>query len=239
MYCILKKSSNIHKWATPLMKGKLNMRNKKLVLTLTQTSLLAAIIVIMSFTPLGYIPLVVVKATILQVPVIIGSILLGPKIGAVLGGVFGLTSVLQNTIAPTSALSFLFTPFAPSPFGIWGGWQSLIIAIVPRILVGIIPYFVCKWISKLFQNSKAKHTLSLSISAIAGALVNTLFVMGFAGLFFTEKIGDAVTLPAGGVMGFILTVIFTNGIAEMIVSAVIVTAVLSIKPILKMNERQI
>jgi len=107
------------------MKGKLNMRNKKLVLTLTQTSLLAAIIVIMSFTPLGYIPLVVVKATILQVPVIIGSILLGPKIGAVLGGVFGLTSVLQNTIAPTSALSFLFTPFAPSPFGIWGGMAEL------------------------------------------------------------------------------------------------------------------
>lgn len=124
MYCILKKSSNIHKWATPLMKGKLNMRNKKLVLTLTQTSLLAAIIVIMSFTPLGYIPLVVVKATILQVPVIIGSILLGPKIGAVLGGVFGLTSVLQNTIAPTSALSFLFTPFAPSPFGIWGDGRA-------------------------------------------------------------------------------------------------------------------
>lgn len=106
------------------MKGKLNMRNKKLVLTLTQTSLLAAIIVIMSFTPLGYIPLVVVKATILQVPVIIGSILLGPKIGAVLGGVFGLTSVLQNTIAPTSALSFLFTPFAPSPFGIWGDGRA-------------------------------------------------------------------------------------------------------------------
>ena len=213
------------------------MKNRKLVLTLTQTALLAAIIVIMSFTPLGFIPLIVIKATILQVPVIIGSILLGPKIGAFLGGVFGLTSILQNTIAPT-ILSFLFSPFAPSTAGVWGGWQSLVIALVPRILIGIVPYFVFNGLQKAIKNSRLKRSFSLSIAGIAGAFTNTALVMGLAGAFFTEKFAQAKDIPVSGVVGAILGVVFTNGVAEMIVSAMLVTAILSIKPIWQLNERQ-
>ncbi len=75
-----------------------NNKTFKLVLT----SLFAAIIVIMAFTPLGYIPLVVINATIIHIPVILGSLFCGPKHGAVLGFLFGFTSFIKNTVTPAS-----------------------------------------------------------------------------------------------------------------------------------------
>ena len=63
---------------------------------MVQLSLMAAIVVLLSFVPfLGYIPLVVIKATTVHIPVILGAILLGPKAGGILGGVFGITSVIN------------------------------------------------------------------------------------------------------------------------------------------------
>ena len=59
---------------------------------------------------LGYIPLGFTRATIIHIPVIIGSIILGPKYGAFLGFIFGLTSLVNNTFNPT-VTSFVFTPF--------------------------------------------------------------------------------------------------------------------------------
>ncbi len=78
---------------------------------LVQLSLFVAIIVLMAVVPfLGYIPLGFTRATIIHIPVIIGSIILGPKYGAFLGFIFGLTSLVNNTFNPT-VTSFVFTPF--------------------------------------------------------------------------------------------------------------------------------
>ena len=67
---------------------------------LVQVSLLIAIMVVMAMVPfLGYIPLTpTIRATTIHIPVIIGAILLGPRVGALLGFVFGLTSLITNTI---------------------------------------------------------------------------------------------------------------------------------------------
>lgn len=59
------------------------MRNSK-TNELVLTGLFTAIIIIMAFTPLGYIPLVVINATIIHIPVILGSLFCGPKKGAFL-----------------------------------------------------------------------------------------------------------------------------------------------------------
>ena len=64
--------------------------------------LFIAIILVLAFTPLGMIQLPLIKATILHVPVIIGSVLFGPKKGAVLGFLFGLCSFVSNTFTPTA-----------------------------------------------------------------------------------------------------------------------------------------
>ena len=87
------------------------MKQNSSALGLVQAALFSALIILLAFTPfLGYIPLGFTRATIIHIPVIIGSILLGPKQGAVLGLVFGLTSLVNNTVNPT-ATSFVFSPF--------------------------------------------------------------------------------------------------------------------------------
>lgn len=80
--------------------SKLNSKSEK-TLGLVQLALFSSIIFIMAFTPyLGYIPLGFMNATIIHIPVILGSLYLGPKKGAILGSVFGFTSLLNNTINP-------------------------------------------------------------------------------------------------------------------------------------------
>ena len=85
--------------------------NRRQIRSMVQTAIFGAIIVIMAFTPfLGYIPLGFTRATIIHIPVILASLLLGPKKGAGLGFLFGLTSFNNNTMNHTVS-SFFFTPF--------------------------------------------------------------------------------------------------------------------------------
>ena len=101
------------------------------------TAMFVAIILAMSFVPyLGYIPLGFMNATIIHIPVIIGAILLGPARGAFLGGIFGLTSMINNTFNP-NLTSFVFSPFY-SLGNVHGNFKSLMICFVPRILIGVV-----------------------------------------------------------------------------------------------------
>ena len=85
------------------------MRNNKTA-ELVLTALFAAIIIIMAFTPLGYIPLVVFTPTIVYVPYILVALFCGPKKGGFVGFIFGLTSFIKNTVMPTSLSAFVFSP---------------------------------------------------------------------------------------------------------------------------------
>ena len=68
-------------------------------ISMVQVAIFGAIICIMAFTPfLGYIPLGFTRATIIHIPVIIASLLMGPKKGGALGFLFGLTSFINNTV---------------------------------------------------------------------------------------------------------------------------------------------
>lgn len=135
---------------------------------LVLTALFTAIIVIMAFTPLGYIPLGIINATIIHIPVILGAIFCGPKKGAFLGFVFGLTSFIKNTIMPTSLSAFVFSPIlASSMVGVSGVFKSTVICFVPRILVGVIPYFVYKGIVKLVSGEREKTAKRVCNAAIS------------------------------------------------------------------------
>ena len=84
---------------------------------MVSVALMAAIVVLLANTPLGLIPLPIIKATTTHIPVIVGAILLGPLAGGILGGVFGICSMINNTIAP-AVLSFAFSPvMAEGPVG--------------------------------------------------------------------------------------------------------------------------
>lgn len=84
------------------------------VQSLAVLAMFTAILFLLTFTPIGMIDLPIIKATVLHVPVIIGALLLGPKKGAFLGGMFGLASLLKNTLVPNLS-SFAFSPLIPVP----------------------------------------------------------------------------------------------------------------------------
>lgn len=206
------------------MNRKSKRDSKSQTLGMVQTAFFAALIIIMAFTPfLGYIPLGFTRATIIHIPVIIGSILLGAKSGAILGAVFGLTSFINNTMNP-NVTSFVFTPFY-SVGDVHGGIGSVIICFVPRILVGIIPYFVFRGLYKVLKQKKSGMTIALGAAGLAGSLTNTLLVMNLIYIFFGDAYAAAKGVAENAAYSVILSIIGMNGVPEAIVAAVIVAAV--------------
>lgn len=188
-------------------------------------AMFTGIIFLLTFTPLGLIDLPVIKATILHVPVIIGSILLGPKKGAFLGGMFGLSSMIKNTLVPGLS-SFVFSPFIPVPGLDRGSPWALFICFVPRILVGVTPWLVYTLLKKLTgRRGGGVRAGSMALAAVVGAFTNTALVMGAIGLVFTEAYAAAQNIPVEAVLGFILSIVAANGVPEAIVAAVITPAV--------------
>lgn len=193
--------------------------NRQNTRSMVQTAIFGAIIIIMAFTPfLGYIPLGFTRATIIHIPVILASLLLGPKKGAALGFLFGLTSFINNTMNPTIT-SFVFTPFY-NLGEFEGGFGSVIICFLPRILVGVLPYYIYKLIKKI--DKKPVSSWGLIISGVAGSMVNTLLVMNLIFMFFREDYAAANGVTVKVVYGFILSIITINGVPEAIVAGVLV-----------------
>jgi uncharacterized membrane protein len=182
----------------------------------------AAIIFILAFTPFGFIQLPFIKATIIHIPVIIGSILLGAKCGGVLGFLFGLASLINNTMTPV-ALSFVFSPLIPIPATGHGSPLALIVCFVPRILVGILPWFVYSSLKKLLKNRF--EIVSLTLAGVVGSLTNTLLVMHLIYLLFKDSYAVARNIALDAVYNVILGIIAVNGIPEAIAAGVITAAV--------------
>lgn len=200
----------------------ITMKNKAEIRGLVLTALFSAIIIIMAFTPLGYIPLGVINATIIQIPVIIGSLFCGPKQGMFLGFLFGFTSFLKNTFMPATLSAFVFSPvLAAGMFGAKGIVYSTFICFVPRILVGVLPYFVYKGIKKF---SKWKM-LNLVVTGVVGAFTNTLLVMGAIYVLYKDAYAVAQGIDPTAVLGVIGGIIGVNGVIEAVLSGVIVSAV--------------
>lgn len=210
--------------------------NGKKSLQTAQLALFSSLIILLAFIPgIGYIPLGVTRATIIHVPVIIGSIVLGPKMGAVLGGVFGLTSLISNTLTPT-VTSFVFTPFFEGA-GLGGNPLSLVICFVPRILVGVVPYFVYKGVIKLLNKIKGKETVSLITAGICGAMTNTILVMGMIYLFFGESYAKAKEISYDALLGVILGIIGVNGVLEAITAAALTCVICKVLFKIKKKHR--
>lgn len=207
-------------------------KNKKFQ-NFSRLSFFIAIMTIMWLVPfLGYIPLGFTRATIIHIPVIIGSIMLGPKSGIVLGLFFGLTSFITNTIQPTIT-SFVFTPFY-SIADFDGGFLSLVVCFVPRILVGIVPWFSYHFLLRFFKKSKNSF-MPFFISGIVGSITNTLLVVSFIWMFFGKDYAIANNIILESLGGFLLSLIAINGIPEMIVAGFL-TANLGVVLINKFNK---
>ena len=115
----------------------------------------------------------------------------------------GVISVVTNTVVllPTS---YLFSPFVEN-----GSINSLIIAMVPRILIGITPYFVYKWM---------KNKPGLVLAGAVGSMTNTIFVLGGIFILFSSVYN-------GDIRAMLALVLSANSISEMIISALLTVAI--------------
>lgn len=186
---------------------------------MVSVALMAAIVIVLANTPLGMIQLPIIKATTVHIPVIIGAILLGPTAGAILGGVFGVCSLISNTMAP-SLLSFAFSPFL-STSGIPGALKAIWISVGCRILIGI----VAGWLWILLKRIKWNQMISLAITGFVGSMVNTVAVMGSIYLLFAQQYAEAKEVAVTAVWGLIMGTVTASGIPEAIAAAILVAVV--------------
>ena len=142
----------------------------KLLMKMIQMALLSAIIVVMAYTPIGFLKIGIVEITFITIPVIVGAIVIGPLAGAFLGAVFGTVSFIQ---------CFGMSPFGAAMLGI-SPVNAFLVCVPTRILMGLL----CALIFKAMNRSKKAGIISVSVSSISGALLNTVFFVGTFILLF-------------------------------------------------------
>ena len=177
---------------------------------LVSVALMAAIVILLANTPLGMIQLPIIKATTVHIPVIIG---------AILGAIFGICSLISNTTAPT-LLSFAFSPFL-STTGLAGVVKAIWISVGCRIMIGVIS----GWLWILLRKLKANSYFSLIITGFFGSMVNTIFVMGSIYLLFAGQYAAAKDVARTAVFGLIMGTVTASGIPEAIAAAILVTVI--------------
>lgn len=180
---------------------------------ITYLALFMAIEALLVMVPfLGFIPIGPLRATTLHIPVIIAAIVLGTKEGCLVGLVFGIFSLLNNTINPT-VTSFAFSPF------ISGNILSAVIAIVPRVLIGFVS-------GEVYSLLKDKNTtFAMALSSFLGALTNTVLVLGGIYLLFGQAYAKALGRSFNSLAPYFIGIISTQSILEAIVGMIISVAV--------------
>lgn len=185
-----------------------NTTRREKTLRLAQLGILTAIIILMSFTPLGYLRVGTVSITFLAIPVVIGAIVMGPLYGGILGVAFGLTSFAQ---------CFGIDPFGTALMGI-NPLYTFIMCFVPRVLIGV----VSGYLSRGLQRKNVNQVISFAISSFAGSLTNTVLFIGLFVLFFRQS---EFVLSLGGVFKFVTIVLIVNSVIEAVVTTIVGTAV--------------
>ncbi len=183
-----------------------------LVVEMTMTAILAALIILMTFTPIGYIPIGPVKMTLLTLPVMVGSVVLGTRSGLILGSVFGLTSFYTCFGMDFVGMGLL----SINPF------LTFVMCFVPRVLCGYLPALIYKAISK----SGTKRTmLAIPVAGASVAIINTVLFLGSMWLFFGENLSDVVGVAINNIFALFALFAGTNGLIEIAVNIVVGTAI--------------
>ena len=182
-------------------------------------AMFCGILLVMGATGIGFIPLPVIKATTMHIPVILGAVLLGPAAGAVLGGVFGLCSIWANTTSP-GLLAFAFSPFMTTE-GLPGVLKSLWIALGCRILLGVI----AGWLWKGMKRVLKQDYLALPVTAAIATISHTILVMGSIYLLLAQQYAQAKNVAITAVFGLVMGTVTASGIPEAVIAAVLVTVI--------------
>mgnify|MGYP003374055733 FL=1 len=178
---------------------------------LTAKGLLTGVLLVMSFTPLGYFHTLGLDISLMMIPVAIGAMLMGPNTGLWLGFVFGATS-FQQALMGTSMFSA--TLLNINPIG------TFILCIPTRMLMGYLTGVCFRWISKM---DKTK-TVCYFAGGFLAAFLNTILFMSVLLLFFwNTPFIQEINATFGNLNPFLFVFAFVgiNGLLEMPASCVV------------------
>ena len=184
-----------------------NRMKKMSVRKMVITSVLGGITAVLGMTPLGLIPVGPTRATTMHIPVIIGAIMEGPWVGALIGLIFGLISMFQAITNPTP-VSFVFL--------------NPVISILPRMLIGITSYYVYKAFKGL-GNKRTLWILNIIWISIIGYLIYGIFTGIANSQSNWSVLINVVFLLLGIIMLYYTNTKFKKQNIEIITSAVVGT----------------
>lgn len=173
---------------------------------MVELAVLLAILLMLEITGLGMFKTFGLELTILQIPVILGAIILGPSAGAILGGAFGLLSFWE---------CFGKSQFGATLLGI-NPFLTFLVCVPTRILMGWLCGLIFRAMDRKLAGTKGDFA-SYVVASLSGALLNTLFFMTTLCLCFyhTEYIqGFVSALGAGNVLLFIVLFVGVQGLVE-------------------------
>ena len=191
-------------------------KTRKLVLN----ALFITLVLLLGLMPIGMIPLGFINISLLGVPVVIGTLLLGLKSGLILGACFGTVSALGcfGIYGTPSALAGALAAASPV--------LAIVMCYLPRLLVPLVASLVYKLASRGEQRIKR----AVPFAAAAGSLTNTVFYLGLMLLFYVIMgINSEKVLALIGGTGLIA------GSLEAVANAVISTAVMA--ALWKLNKK--
>ena len=185
------------------MKENIGAYIRKLVLT----GALGALAVFLGITRLGFFPWISgASITILHIPAIIGSILEGPLVGAGIGAIFGVFSLIQANIAPNTPIDVAF--------------RHPLVSVLPRILFPLVTWGL------FFVISKWKKIPAVIIASVVGTLVHTVLVLSM--LVLTNGSGILTGGAEGVTVWAVVGAIFiANGIPESVAAGILATLVVA------------
>lgn len=189
------------------------MKNLSRTMQLTILGLMTGVLLLMAYTPLGYLNIGPLAITFNMIPVAICAITLGPVGGAIAGGVFGLTSFLQCIgVGGTSAMGAVL--FGINPF------LAFIQRFVPRLLDGLLIGFIFRAVRK-----RGNSYVACAVTGFFSAFLNTVLFMGSLVLLFGNTEYVQGLMGGQNVLLFICTFVGINAVMEMISSTLITGAV--------------
>ena len=181
---------------------------------MVQIAMLTAIVLILAFTPLGYIRTGGLEITLIVIPVAVGAVILGPVGGMVLGAVFGITSFIQCFgMSPFGAMLLSISPV-----------KTFVTCVVTRMLMGFLTGLIYMGMKKVSRNK----SLNTVIANLCCPFMNTLFFMTCIVLSFynTEYIqGFVSALGATNPLLFVLGFVGINGLVEALLCFVVGSAI--------------
>ena len=178
--------------------------------TIATTGMLLAVMLLFAFTPIGFITIGPIAATLVHIPVLIGLMAEGLGTGLFLGAAFGVISLTRAFIAPTIT-SFLF--------------MNPLIAIVPRVLIPLVAYALRHAVERMYGSKKHSPAIPDGAAAFAGALTNTVLVLSLIWLLYAQRYADALNIAPAAVVATLLGTAMMNGLPEAALAAVAVPAV--------------